>query len=278
ALPAGIALASCAGASMYVAFVFAAFLAVWTAITMGKGWRREARGLLLAGATGAMLAIPYLLGLLGPAADGFDGAAPIEFTVRAFSFAALLPSWHGMSQGTRLLLYNLPLVPVNYLIELGLFFLVGTIQWRKFRRQEGPLTRQQLAGATMAATSILICTFLRSSVIGCNDLGWRGFLPAQFVLLLWAVDVLAEWKNGDFLTAQQRRMLAVFLVLGGLGTVYDLGMTRFYPVLADRGVVPPLDWMSPDRAFGKRTFASRLAYEWAESMTPESAVIQFNPK
>ena len=36
--------------------------------------------------------------------------------------------------------------------------------------------------------------------------------------------------------------------------------------------------MSPDRDFGRRTYASRVAYQWAQSVTPETAIIQFNPK
>jgi hypothetical protein len=35
--------------------------------------------------------------------------------------------------------------------------------------------------------------------------------------------------------------------------------------------------MSPDRQFGKRTYASRSAYEWAQTVTPRAAAIQFNP-
>ena len=275
---AGLALASCVGASIYVAFVVGAFLMVWTGITLWKKWRCETLGLAMAGAVSGLLALPYLLALRGPAAASFSGGSPVELTVRAFSFAALVPGWHGMTAWTRLLVVNLPLVPMNYLLELGLFFIVGVLQWRKFRTRGGPLSRQELACTAMAATSILICTFLRSSVIGCNDLGWRGFLPAQFVLLLWAVDVVADRKAPGFLTIRQQHIIAAFLVLGALGTAYDLVLTRAYPLLADRGVVPPLDWMSPDRQFGKRTFASRLAYTWAQSMTPETALIQFNPK
>ena len=276
-LLAGAALASCIGASIYVSFVFAAFLAVWTGMTIRKGWHRETAGLAIAGGVCTMLALPYLLGLRGPAAPGFQGGSPITFTVRAFSFAAFVPSWHGMSQWTRLLLVNGPLIPLNYLLELGLFFVVGVIQWRKFRSRGTPLSRQELACSALIATSILICTFLRSSVIGCNDLGWRGFLPAEFGLLLWAVDMLMERKTPGFLSRRQQHILAAFLVLGAIGTVYDLVLTRTYPMLADSGIVPPLDWMSPDRQFGKRTYASRVGYTWAESMTPETAIIQYNP-
>lgn len=275
---AGVALASAVGASIYVAFAFAVFLIAWTALTALRKWYRETLALLAAGTTCILAALPYLLGLRVPAAGTFDSGEPLQFTVRAFSFAALVPGWHGMSQMWRLLLVNLPLVPLNYALEFGFFFFAGVLEWRKLRRGGRPLTRAQLAAAAMIVTSALICTFLRSNVIGCNDLGWRGFLVAQFVLLLCGADLLAGWPRLDFVSPGERRVLAVFLILGTAGTVYDLALTRVYPILADRGVVPPLDWMSPDRQFGKRTYAARAAYEWARTATAGAAAIQFNPK
>ena len=279
AVPAGVALASSVGESIYVSLVFAAFLVVWTVLTFAKRWYRETGALLAAGTCCVLLSLPYLLSLkgtaAGPAVGG--GALPLQFTVRTFSLAALVPVWHGMTQTWRLLLVNLPLVPLNYLLEFGFFFAIGGIQWRRLRTTGEPLTRQQLACITMAATSALICTFVRSSVIGCNDLGWRGFLVAQFILLLWAADFLAE-EFSFGISAAERGLLIFFLLLGGAGAVYDLTLTRIYPMLADHGIVPPLDWMSPDRQFGHRTYAARAAYEWAQVNTPQTAAIQFNPK
>ena len=278
AVPAAMALASSIGESIYVSLVFAAFLMAWTVVTVAKKWHRETGALLVSGVTSILLAVPYLLSLTGPAAGPVSGGPPLQFTVRAFSLAALVPAWHGMSQTWRLILVNLPLVPFNYVLEFGFFFAVGAIEWRRFRASRAPLSRQQLACVTMAATSALICTFVRSSVIGCNDLGWRGFLVAQFVLLLWAADLFAGGLRFDFISAHERGLLLIFLLLGGIGTAYDLTLTRIYPILADRGVVPPLDWMSPDRQFGRRTYAARAAYEWAQGTTPQTAVIQFNPR
>ena len=59
--------------------------------------------------------------------------------------------------------------------------------------------------AILAATSTFICTFLRSGVIGNNDLGWRGFIPAQFVLLLWAIDIFGDRERLSFLSGVQRQ-------------------------------------------------------------------------
>ncbi|HEV2448706.1 MAG TPA: hypothetical protein VGS58_22390 [Candidatus Sulfopaludibacter sp.] len=275
----GVALASSIGASIYVSFVFAVFLTVWTIVTAARKWYRETGALVVAGTACVLLASPYLLSLVGsaPAATGSGGGAPLQFAVRTFSLAPLAPGWFRLSPLGRQLFINLPLVPVNYLLEFGFFLAAAGFQLRRWRRSGAPPTRGQLAAFTMAGTSFLICTFVRSSIIGCNDLGWRGFLVAQFVLLLTGADLLAARLGVDFLSFRERRLLAVFLLLGAIGVAYDLTLTRVYPILADHGVVPPIDWMSRDRQFGKRTYAARAAYEWAQARTPESAAIQFNP-
>jgi hypothetical protein len=95
--------------------------------------------------------------------------------------------------------------------------------------------------------------------------------------LLWGADLLAD-RSACALAPAAWRLLIEFVVLGAVGAVYDLALTHAYPILADRGLVPPLDWMAPDRQFGPRTYAARTAYEWARSSSAETAAIQFNPK
>jgi hypothetical protein len=274
-LLAALALASSVGACIYVAFVFAAFLIVWTGITVWKKWFRETAALLTTGLGCVVVIYPYLREVLhlggapGPGSGG--GAAPLQLSVRAFAFAHLMPGWSLMTPGWRLVLANGPMLPLNYLLEFGFFFLVGLAAIKKFRLG-GALSREELASVTMVAVSMLICSFVRSSVIDNNDLGWRGLLIAEFILVLWAVDVLA-----DPVPKAHKRLLLFFVVLGAAGTIYDFAINRFYPVLADNGIVPPLYWMSPDRQLGKRTYASRAAFEWARKVTPPTAAIQFNP-
>jgi len=271
-LPAALALASSIGASVYVSFVFAVFLIAWTVVTVWKKWYRETAALVLAGLVCVVLIYPYLRDmLLGPSSGG---GAPLKLTVRAFAFAHLMPGWSAMTPGWRLILANGPMIPLNYLLEFGFFFLVGLAVVRKFRKRGGCLSREELASVIMVATSLLICTFLRSSVIENNDLGWRGLLVAQFMLLLWAVDVLADYAA----VADVRRLLTIFIVLGAAGSVYDLAINRFFAVLSDDGIIPPFYWMSPDRQLGKRIYASRYAYEWARTAAPAAAAIQYNPK
>lgn len=276
AVPGGIALATSVGCSVFVTFVFAGFLGIWTLVTFWKKWYRETAGLVVAGVTMIVLALPYLGDLMGQGGQG-EAKALFRLTVREFSLAALIPT-PGLSAGWRLILVNGSLLPLNYLLEFGFFFLVARYKWRQQRASGEPLSRPDLACALMLATSVLVCTFLRSTSGGFNDLGWRGMLVAEFVLLLWAADLFPEWKHPGLPRARQRGLMVAFVALGAAGTVYDLAIERVYPVLADRGVVPPLDWMSPDREFGKRTYAARAAYQWLQHATPATAAVQANPK
>ena len=270
---AAVALATAVGASLYVAFVFAIFLCVWTVYTLVLKRYRETVGFCLAGAASLLLVMPYLRDMAGPGMGG-----PLfNFTVREFSLAALVPTG-ALPVLWRRILVNGTLLPINYFLEFGLFFLVARYKWQQHRASGRPFSRQDAALAAMAAVSTLVCTFLRSSVIGNNDLGWRGFLIAQFALLLWAVDLFGERESHAFLTAHQKQALAVCFGLGFAGTVTDLTLMRTYPVLADRGVVPPLDWMAPDRDFGRRAYAARTAYDWVRSATAPTDSVQANPR
>jgi hypothetical protein len=102
-------------------------------------------------------------------------------------------------------------------------------------------------------------------------------LVAEVVLVIWAADFFPGWPQRGFVNAPQRALLTIFLTLGAAGTIYDLAIERAYPMLADRGKIPPMDWMSSDRDFGRRTYAARLAYEWLKRATPETAAVQGNP-
>ena len=274
---AGAALASAAGTSIWVTFVCAVFWCIWTAICAARRWRPDVAVLLVSGVAWCALVSPYLLDL-AHASTGAAAGSPIHLTVRAFSMTALVPMMPGMPGWLRLILVNGLLLPLNYGLEFGFFFLVAGIKWRQYRNSGKPLSRQDAACLTMLVTSTLICSFLRSDVNSNNDLGWRGFLPAQFVLLLWAVDVWPRNGQPNVLSRRGKRLLAICIALGAAGTAYEIAITRFYPILADRGMLPPLDWMAPDRHFGERNFAARAAFEWVRANTPETAVLQYNPR
>jgi hypothetical protein len=265
-LLASAALATGFGSAIYVAFVFGAFLIAWTLLSLLKRRWSELGVLIGAGAIGLLLALPFALSLRGPA----DGGTPLEFWIRPFSPIDGLLRGEGLTKGWTLPLANALALPFNYFLELGVFFAAALLWWKKHRKSGKPLTSAESATWLMIAASVTICTFLRSSVIGNNDLGWRGFLIAQFGLLLLAVDVLSELR-------EQRKFMAILFLLGAAGSAYEIGINRLYAPLADKGVVPIFSWLASDRHAGERNYANREAGEWATAATTPTAIVQFNP-
>ncbi len=250
--------------------MFAIFLVVWAVITIAKKWYRETALLAVAGVTAILSSIPFLTRLRAPSAGGSFA----EFTVRSFDLAQFLLIRLGLDRPWQIVLANVMFLPVNYFLELGFFLAAGLIAWRIFREQQRSPTRQEWAAFAMAATSVVVCTFLKSSVIANNDLGWRGFLIAQFVLLLWAADLLtvpAAVPRGDW------AVLMAMLALGAAGVIYDLAIGRFYPLLSDAQIAPKIYWMAQDEKLGMRTQANREAYQWLRAHTSPRAIIQNNP-
>jgi hypothetical protein len=270
------AFASAAGCSIYVTIVFAAFLAVWTAIMLARRCYRDCVTLLSAGVLAGILSLPYLLGLISHGADaaGTAGEGFFVFSVRKFTVAEVLLKGNVPDGGWLTQLVYAALLPLNYFLELGFFSVIGWITLKRYRRS-GSLSRPQLALTTLLFTSVVICTFVRSSIIEFNDLGWRGILFAQFVLVLWSVDFLPTWSK---LERDVRITVLAMLVLGISGTVYQGIMLRIFPILADRGAIAMHETLSPDRQLGRRTMAMRRAYARLESILPEGATLQFNPK
>ncbi len=268
-LVAGVSWATAAGAGVYVALVFALFGALWISICLVRKWRREAGLLVAAGVVAAALVAPFFLGF--PSYGSASGGSTIHLTLRSFYFGELVLSIFGIVHPAQLIVVDFLLLPLNYFLEFGYFFAVAWLVWRGYLARRQPPTRAGLASFTMLAASLLVGTFLRSTATHNNDIAWRGLLLAQFVLLLTAADLPPA--RGTVKLA-----LAALLVLGAAGVVYDLAILRFYPVLSDAGVLPAIDWMSPDRKFGERTYANREAYEWLRAHTPARAVIQQNPR
>jgi hypothetical protein len=276
---AGLAFATAVGAGIYVAFVFAIFLALWMIVTLAKRWYRETGALAMAGAVATASSLPYLASLRaagdsGGASASAAGAPLLSLTIRSFIPGEIFMRLLHLDRPWQLAIENSLLLPLNYFLELGFFFAAGWLVWREFRRRKEGATRQQLAAFTMAATSVVVCTFLKSTANANNDLGWRGFLIAQFILLLCGADLL----SAPLATPSHKRILALLLGLGVSGVVYDLAILRFFPVLADAGKVPRIGWMADDERVGKRTYASREAYEWLRARTPARAIIQQNPR
>ena len=269
AAAAGLCFATATGCSVYVAFTFFVFLAVWGLITLVRKWHRDTALLVLAGCCAAVPLVPYLRDLLGPAAGGsFVVPAVRAFKMADFALASGHAAWW------KIPLADLLLLPLNYFLELGFFLLIGLVALKRLRAARKPWSRWDLAACAMAGSSMAVCTFLRSGVIGNNDLGSRGFLPAQFILLLWAVSLAGKPElRGHGL----RAWLAFLLVAGAAGTAYEVCLLRGYPVLTDFTAVTRYRALGADGQLGKRTYAARQVYERLRETLPPGTVMEHNP-
>jgi len=160
---------------------------------------------------------------------------------------------------------------LNYFLEFGAFLVAGIWTVRRWLSDRKGMDRYRLCTFALAGTSFLICTFFRSAVIPNNDLGWRGFLLGQFVLLLWTVDLL------DQIPAARRGFLTVLIVIGVASSIYEAAALRLYPIAFDVLDIPRQAWLSPDHNLGRRTYALRTGYEVLEGKLPARAVVQHNP-
>lgn len=283
----GLAFASAVGASIFVGITFAAACALWLTIALLKRWWRH--GLLLAGA--GMLAValsaPYLLLLMNGVHGGTGGEGnlhtlPLGFTVRAFKIPDL-----GMNPDNpgKILALNAVLLPLNYFLEFGFFFVVGCLEVRRIWRC-GLRDEAEWAAVALSTASLFICTFMKSTVISNNDLGWISALLVQYILLLCAAEMWNEGILGigrcslsqstNYLRTAPRLITAI-LVLGVMGSCYELCLQRTYPILTDWSNVHMFAWLSLDHQLGRRTFELRYAYEEMDRILPASAVVQASP-
>ena len=280
----GLAFASCVGASIYLGITLAACCALWLAIALLKSWRQHALVLTGAGVLTTALLVPYLLqithGTAGP--DSSPHSAPVMLTVRRFTIPDILvdPAHQG-----KMLALNAALLPLNYFLEFGFFFVVGCLGVRQIWKTR-LRSQSDWAAVALGTASLLLCTFTRSSVITSNDLGWRSALVVQFVLLIWAAEMWNEGVLGfgslrTHVSAKPQRaaprLVTATLLLGVMGSCYELCLQRTYPILSDSFNIAKPDWLSTDNQLGRRTFEVRHAYEVIDRMLPANAVVQAAP-
>lgn len=265
-LVASLAFASAAGVSLYVTFAMAVGLLLWAGFAICRGWGQYLAPLVAVGAMALALYIPFALELR---AASHETEFPLALTVRAFVpvdywLPSIVPYLKTHSVAVYLL--RAALLPVNYGIELG-FFLVGAVlYWRYRRLLQRSLGPEEVLLTCLGAGSILVCTFLRSA-FRWNDLGWRAFLVAQFVLLIWCVPVVqalldqTNTQGAQLVPRQWRKLLWFCLVIGVAGTVVEMANMR----------------IRSDGPTGPSTLAVRDAYIWVDRHTPRNAILLFNP-
>jgi hypothetical protein len=160
-------------------------------------------------------------------------------------------------------------LPLNYFLEFGLYA-VTAVLWLRYVRRVGWSVNDKLVVA-FAASSLVLVSFSRS-VMGSNDLGFRGVLPAQFFLLLCAVRVLRLGQtNSPFRLTRYSpavsRLLLVCAVLGLATTVWGWSGNRLHHIVA-----PDSYQQAP-----AYRYQARQAYEFLQSKLPAGSITQHNP-
>jgi len=280
---AGLAFASAAGLSIWVTITFAVFLGVWLVILFTQRTDRELiMGIILTGIVAVLAASPFLIGVL----QGGTGASGLPVTLAVRRYLPAAPIVAGLPNFFMNLVYILVL-PINYWMELGFFFVVGVLWLRQYGKKDRPENPFFIPEMLLLLVVLLVCSFVRS-VIAANDLGWRGWLFGQFILLIWAVDLYGVFpfllkfrsiqKPGPSAPKAHIANLLTFLwLMGVITSVVDLTLLRLWPILIDMNVTGFPNGLSADTQLGFRTFDARLAYEFVDNRLPMDIVIQQNP-
>jgi len=281
---AGTSIGSAFGLSVWVAFTFGIFMAVWSiSLIFKKSDRSMFLAILTAGILGLIIVSPFLIDILQSGGkSGRTGSFPISLYVRHFAFSRAL------APGIREIVGAL-LLPINYFFELGFFFMIAVLWLRQRRKSENWQNKHYwLAEILLLATVIILLSFVKSTVLAINDLGMRGWLLGQFILIVWAMDIFSTSSKEQLLltpalinslsySKRINDLISILLIVGIMTTVLEASSTRFQTILVDAGVVGVPNELSPDTNLGERTYDARLAYEYIRDHTPQNIIIQNNP-
>ncbi len=183
---------------------------------------------------------------------------------------------------------NLIFLPVNYLFELGFFFALALL-WLQIRQNKGWENNPYfIAESILIVTITILLSFVYSNLIAINDLGIRGWIPLQFMLIIWAMDVLEKRLGEKILLTPSifRRfpgskslgtLLTILFTVGIATSLLEITITRTWPLLTDFNIPGFPNELSPDTQLGRRTYAARLAYNYVRDTLPTDIVIQDNP-
>lgn len=267
---AGLGFASAFGLSAWITFVFVVFWGIWLfVLLLQKTEHILILSMILAGIVAMILVSPFLTEILQ--GRGLEaGQFPIVFELRPVLFLEpFVKDWQPISRS----LIMLMALSIGYLVELGFFFMVG-IYWFRIKDKETYASNPYYLAEILLLIVVLFTSSYLRSTLGNNDLGWRSWLPGQFVLLVWGVDVtqvlLFNKMNAPALinssnTAKARYVLRIMIILGVLTTAINAVFLRVYsPVIAGAEI-------------GRRTYSARLAYDYLRDHIPDNVIVQNNP-
>ncbi len=282
----GLAFASAFGLSVWVMFVFAIFWLTWGITLLFKEKKyHQFVFMILGGLFGVIFVIPFISGFLHDGGVSSPGSGlPVALFIRPFIITDLLTGFSPPAIN----ILNLVFLPLNYLFELGFFFLMAVLWFQEFYKRDEELSQIHKAELILVIVSIIILSFLRSTIIVINDLGIRGWLPMQFILVVWSSDVIFQiagerkWISPNIFkrvsgTKTLGLALGVMLVIGYLTMSLEFFSLRTWPFLVDLKIVGAPNGLSPDAHLGERTYSARLAYAFLSDNTPSSVIVQNNP-
>jgi hypothetical protein len=290
------ALASSFGLSIYVAFGFFLVVVIWALwqVALERVFRPVAL-LALGGAGALVLLLPYL-SELRHGSSGMHGGSLFGFAVReTFPADGILSSrlLQSLAHGhpwTALSLSRLALLLPGLFIELGVFLIVLFIYAVPGWRGRTPLTPAQKSLIVIAASTLLISSFIRSNVLDINDFGVRSALFLQFATLLMASELVIAWKSAvlepgatDGVPALLqnprwcRFIVRLTIVLGVITTIHQAIIFRFtIPIaLAVTHMRPIKDPVAAN--LPHNTYISAIGYAHLDASIPRDAIVQPNP-
>jgi len=283
-----LAFASAAGLSVYVTFTFAVFMTLWTLRALAEKQIKTVATYAATGALSLALSAPFVSDLLPKHVDtGLKLAGGGErlafFVLRGASDIVEFLGDFGIHNSLLLHLATLLIVLVIYALEFGFFAVILVLDLRQSRNASQAGNKRRMLWM-MFAVCLITMSILKSSATNVNDLGIRGMLIGQFVLLLLSAPIVHAVfcprdnaaKTG--LKAKWIRYSLLFtLVLGVAGTTFQLVALRAYAPLVDAGKSVRSEQFLGAPGFGERTYWMREGFSRLDRMTPPLAAVQYNP-
>ena len=283
---AALSLVSAFGLSLYVTFVFVIIWIVYLITTLlSQSLRYRIPWVVVTGCLAVLLAAPFFSELIQSRQSFSTEGSFLLFDVRSlWPLERALEGWNYSPAIIKLA--NLIFLPINYLLELGFFLLAGLFYFSMLSQEDKKQAWFKL-DLIILSTSFIISSFFRSTIIANNDLGWRGFMPVQFILLLWSADFLillwsrffgeSSPKKEISITPFTQKILWIVLLVGLSSNLFDLFYLRFFYWIDDE-----VGWIEnmpayPYRKWGERTFALREAFCFVNEEFPPNVIVQNNP-
>ncbi len=274
---AAFAVATGVSSSVLVGSVFLLYLAI-VLVELLMHSPRHAIAVLAFGVLLALLCTPVFREWRMPA--GEPAAVSFSIGIRPFEpVTRSLASLHVESGWIWQLTYLISL-PLNYLLELGVFF-VGAVWWLYNRFKNGyqdRLREHLLIG--LFVLSLVLVSLVQAGTVAANDFGYRAILPAQFVMLLWTAELFETLRRRTHRIAPNpKRVLQVVVfstALGAVTTALGIFVMRHSIGFGNPGVDMYHAALRRQHS-AERLFDLRSGYSWIRQNTPRGATIQETP-